>query len=154
MKDMNLMPSALENENLDTITNQFMLIQKAMSGDMKFKLSQVTANASAAALAAADVVYHIGVRLESDAGELHDWYNGKVLIAIADDDTTGVAAIVPAAGEVSMVNGELEVQVTLPTAVWTAGKKATLTISDPATASTGILGVAVANATFVATIVA
>ena len=154
MKDMNLMPSALENENLDTITNQFGMIQKAMSGDMKFKLSQTTANASAAALAAADVVYKIGVRLESAAGELHDWYNGKVLIAIADDDSTGAAAIVPAAGEVAMVKGELEVTVTLPKAVWTAGKAATLTISDPATASTGILGVAIANATFVATIVA
>ena len=154
MKDMNLMPSALENENLDTITNQFALIQKAMSGDMKFKLSQTTANASAAALAAANVVYKIGVRLESAAGELHDWYNGKVLIAIADDDSTGAAAIVPAAGEVAMVKGELEVTVTLPEAVWTPAKAATLTISDPATASTGILGVAVANATFVARIVA
>jgi hypothetical protein len=46
----------------------------------------------------------------------------------------------------------LEVEVTMSKAVWTAGKKATLTVSDLATAGTGILGFVVADKTFVATV--
>jgi type IV secretory pathway TrbD component len=53
-----------------------------------------------------------------------------------------------------MTNGQLTVTVTLPKAVWTATKKATLTVSDPATAGTGICGWVVANKTFVATVTA
>ena len=154
MKAMNLMHHALENENLDTIVNQFSLLQKAMSGDMVFKLSQTTAAPKVADLAAEDAVYNIVIRLESAAGDLHDWYNGKVLLAISDDDSTGAATITPAAGEHNMVNGVLMVEVRMPKAVWTAGKAATLTVSDPATAGTGINGWAVANATFVATVTA
>ena len=154
MKAMNLMHHALENENLDTIVNQFSLLQKAMSGDMVFKLSQTTAAPKVADLAAEDAVYNIVIRLESAAGDLHDWYNGKVLLAISDDDSAGAATITPAAGEHNMVNGVLTVEVRMPKAAWTAGKAATLTVSDPATAGTGINGWAVANATFVATVTA
>lgn len=154
MKAMNLMHHALENENLDTIVNQFSLLQKAMSGDMVFKLSQTTAAPKVADLAAKGAVYNIVIRLESAAGDLHDWYNGKVLLAISDDDSTGAATITPAAGEHNMVNGVLMVEVRMPKAAWTAGKAATLTVSDPATAGTGINGWAVANATFVATVTA
>ena len=154
MKAMNLMPHALENENLETLVDQFALIQKAMSGDMVFKLSQTTAAPTVAALGAADVVYPIKIRLETAAGELHDWYNGEVLLAITDDDSTGAATISPAAGERKMVNGELDVVVTMPKATWTATKAATLTVSDPATAGTGIMGWVVADATFVATVAA
>lgn len=154
MKAMNLMHHALEDENLDTIVNQFSLLQKAMSGDMVFKLSQTTAAPKVADLAAEDAVYNIVIRLESAAGDLHDWYNGKVLLAISDNDSTGAATITPAAGEHNMVNGVLMVEVRMPKAVWTAGQVATLTVSDPATAGTGINGWAVANATFVATVTA
>ena len=63
---------------------------------------------------------------------MHDWYNGKVTLAIAGDDPTGVAEILPAAGEVAMVNGELDVVMTPPpTAVWTKTKIATLTVTPP-----------------------
>lgn len=137
----------------EDINENFKMLTKAMSGDMKFTLSQTTAAApTVAAVTAGDVVFNIGIKLETAAGELHSWYNGKVLLAIADDDSTGVASILPIAGEHAMVNGELSVAVTLPKAVWTAGKKATLTVSDPATAGTGIMGWAVADATFVATV--
>jgi hypothetical protein len=44
--------------------------------------------------------------------------------------------------------------VTLPKAVWTAGNTATLTVSDPVAAGTGICGWAVADKTFVATVTA
>lgn len=139
----------LENAALN---DNFGLMAKAMSGDMKFSLSQTTASPTVAECTAAAQVYNITVSLTTAAGELHNWYNGKVLLAIADDDSTGVASIDPAAGEHAMTNGVLEVEVTMSKAAWTAGKKATLTVSDLATAGTGILGFVVADATFVATV--
>jgi len=135
------------------LNDNFGIFAKAMSGDMAFSLSQTTAAPTVAALGAADVVYKIGIRLETAAGELHRWFNGKIAVAIADDDATGAATVTPT-GETAMTNGELEVTVTLPKAVWTAGKKATLTIGDVSTAGTGILGWAVADKTFVATVAA
>ena len=139
----------LENAALN---DNFGLMAKAMSGDMKFSLSQTTAAPTVAECTAAAQVYNITVSLTTAAGEVHSWYNGKVLLAIEDDDSTGVASIDPAAGERAMTNGVLEVKVTMSKAVWTAGKKATLTVSDLATAGTGILGFVVADATFVATV--
>lgn len=142
------------NDNFQDVVDRFTLLQKAMSGDMQFVLSAATATPLVSELGAADVVYNIIVSLKTAAGELHDWYNGKVLLAIADDDATGNATISPAAGERAMTNGVLAVTVTMPTAVWTATKKATLTVSDLATLGTGILGFVVADATFIATVTA
>lgn len=139
----------LENAALN---DNFGLMAKAMSGDMKFSLSQTTAAPTVAECTAAAQVYNIVISLTTAAGELHSWYNGKVLLAIADTDDTGVASIDPAAGERAMTNGVLEVAVTMSKAVWTANKTATLTVSDLATAGTGILGFVVADATFVATV--
>jgi len=139
----------LENAALN---DNFGLMAKAMSGDMKFSLSQTTAAPTVAECTAAAQVYNITISLTTAAGELHSWYNGKVLLAIADTDDTGVASIDPAAGERAMTNGVLEVEVTMSKAVWTANKTATLTVSDLATAGTGILGFVVADATFVATV--
>jgi len=154
MSDINAFKFKEQQEYINALVDLRTMVTKALSGDMKFTLSQTTAAPTVAAIQAADVTYDIEIRLENAAGDLHDWYNGKVLLAIADDDSTGVAAIDPTAGERSMVNGVLNVAVTLGQATWTAGKKATLTVSDPATASTGICGVAVADATFVATVAA
>ena len=139
----------LENAALN---DNFGLMAKAMSGDMKFSLSQTTAAPTVAECTAAAQVYNITISLTTAAGELHSWYNGKVLLAIADNDDTGTASIDPAAGERAMTNGVLEVEVTMSKAVWTANKTATLTVSDLATAGTGILGFVVADATFVATV--
>lgn len=141
----------LENAALN---DNFGLMAKAMSGDMVFSLSQTTAAPKVAECTAAAQVYNITVSLTTAAGEVHSWYNGKVLLAIEDDDVTGAASIDPAAGERAMTNGVLEVEVTMSKAVWTAGKKATLTVSDLATAGTGILGFVVADKTFVATVAA
>ena len=137
----------LENAALN---DNFGLMAKAMSGDMKFSLSQTTAAPTVAECKAAAQVYNIVISLTTAAGELHSWYNGKVLLAIEDNDGTGVASIDPAAGEHAMTNGVLEVEVTLSKAAWTANSTATLTVSDLATAGTGILGFVVADATFVA----
>ena len=133
-----------------TLNDNFGLMAKAMSGDMVFSLSQTTAAPKAAECNAAAQVYNIVISLTTAAGELHSWYNGKVLLAIEDTDGTGAATISPAAGERAMTNGVLEVEVTLSKAAWTANSTATLTVSDLATAGTGILGFVVADATFVA----
>lgn len=139
----------LDREDLN---DNFAMLAKGMSGNMVFSLSRTTAAPTVAAVTANDQVYPITVSLVDSDGNLHSWYNGPVLLAIADNDSTGVATISPAAGERNMTNGQLVVTVTLGKAVWTASKIATLTVSDPATAGTGICGWVVADKTFVATI--
>ena len=138
----------LERQDLN---DNFALIIKALQGDVVIKLSQATAAPTAAACAAAAQVYPIGIRLETAAGELHNWYNGKIKLAITDDDSTGTATIDPEAGEISMVGGVASVEVTMDKAAWTATKKATLTVSKPTSAKAPILET-VADATFVATV--
>jgi len=138
----------LERQDLN---DNFALLIKALQGDVVIKLSQATAAPTAAACAAAAQVYPIGIRLETAAGELHNWYNGKIKLAIADDDSTGTATIDPEAGEISMVGGVASVEVTMDKAAWTATKAATLTVSKPTSAKSPIMEIA-ANATFVATV--
>ena len=133
-----------------TLNDKFGLMAKAMSGDMVFSLSQTTAAPTVAECTAAAQVYNIAISLTTAAGELHSWYNGKVLLAVADTDGSFHATIDPTAGEHAMTNGVLEVDVTLAKGAWTANSTATLTVSDLATAGTGILGFVVADATFVA----
>lgn len=135
------------------VNENFALLIKALQGDVVIKLSQTTAAPTAAACATAAQVYPIGIRLETAAGELHNWYNGKIKLAIADDDPTGEATIAPEAGEISMVGGVASVTVTMSKAAWTATKKATLTVSKPTSAKSPIMEVA-ADATFVATVAA
>ena len=133
------------------VNENFALLIKALQGDVVIKLSQTTAAPTAAACAAAAQVYNIGIRLETAAGELHNWYNGKIKLAISDDDSTGEATIAPEAGEISMVGGVASVTVTMSKASWTATKAATLTVSKPTSAKSPIMEIA-ANATFVATV--
>ena len=135
----------------ETLNENFAMMGKAASGDMVFKLDQTTAAPGAIALAADGAEYDVTIRLETAAGELHSWYNGKVLLAIADAGA-GTATISPAAGERNMVNGVLTVKVSLDKAAWQPNETATLTVSDPETAGTGIMGWAVADKTFVATV--
>lgn len=133
------------------VNENFALLIKALQGDVVIKLSRTTAAPTAAACAANAQVYPIGIRLETAAGELHNWYNGKIKLAISDDDSTGEATIAPEAGEISMVGGVASVTVTMSKASWTAAKAATLTVSKPTSAKSPIMEIA-ANATFVATV--
>lgn len=133
------------------VNENFALLIKALQGDVVIKLSRTTAAPTAAACAANAQVYPIGIRLETAAGELHNWYNGKIKLAISDDDSTGEATIDPEAGEISMVGGVASVTVTMSKASWTATKAATLTVSKPTSAKSPIMEIA-ANATFVATV--
>lgn len=152
MAHINAFPDKAQQDFISELLDLRPMVTKALSGDMVFKCTPETADPSAAAAAQADIVYKVKVTLESAAGEVHDWYNGPVRLAIADTDDTGVATISPAAGEHNMTNGELEVTVTLPKAEWTATKTVTLTVSDPSDAGTGICGWVVADETFVATL--
>ena len=149
---INSFPDKAQQDYINALLDLRTMVTKALSGDMAFKCTPATAAPSAAAAALNDIVYKVKVTLENAKGEVHSWYNGPVLLAIADDDSTGAATISPAAGEHNMTNGELEVTVTLPKAAWTASKAVTLTVADPATAGTGICGWVVANKTFVATL--
>ena len=133
------------------VNENFALLIKALQGDVVIRLSRTTAAPTAAACAANAQVYPIGIRLETAAGELHNWYNGKIKLAISDDDSTGEATIDPEAGEISMVGGVASVTVTMSKASWTATKAATLTVSKPTSAKSPIMEVA-ADKTFVATV--
>jgi len=149
---LNTMPHAETNENFATMARYMEEVRDALAGDRVISLSQTTATPLVSELGAGDVVYSITISLKNAAGKLLDWYNGKIKLAIADDDTPD-ATIDPEAGEHDMVGGQLTVTVTMPEAVWTAGKKATLTVSAPTTATNAII-TGVANATFVATVTA
>ena len=134
------------------ITANTALIGKVQSGNYAFSVSPATASPTVAQVTANAMAYTVTVSLVDGDGAVYTGYNGKVLLAIADNDDNFSATISPAAGEHAMTNGVLTVVVTLGKGAWTAWKKATLTASDPATAGTGVNGWAVADATFVATI--
>ena len=152
MTHINAFPDKAQQDFISELLDLRPMVTKALSGDMVFKCTPPTAAPSATAAAQAAIVYKVKVTLESAAGEVHDWYNGPVLLAISGTDGTGTATISPAAGERNMTNGELEVTVTLPKVAWTSGSVVTLTVSDPADAGTGICGWTVADTTFVATL--
>ena len=147
------MPHAETNENFAIMAGYMEEVRDALAGDRVIALSQATATPLVSELAADDVVYSITISLKNAAGKLLDWYNGKIKLAIADDDATGAATIDPAAGEHNMVGGQLVVDVTMPKAVWTATKAATLTVYAPTTATNAII-TGVSAKTFVATVTA
>jgi len=146
------MPHAETNENFATMARYMEEVRDALAGDRVISLSQTTATPLVSELGAGDVVYSITISLKNAAGKLLDWYNGKIKLAISDDDTPD-ATIDPEAGEHDMVGGQLTVTVTMPEATWVAGKKATLTVSAPTTATNAII-TGVGTKTFVATVTA
>ena len=146
-------PNAEDNANNAALLANDTMFAKALGGDISIVLSQATAAPTAAECAANAQVYAIGIALKTAAGEIHSWYNGKIKLAIADDDSAGTASIDPEAGEISMVNGEATVVVTMSKSAWTATKAATLTVSKPTSAKAPILET-VADKTFVATVAA
>ena len=141
------------NDNFTLMADYIESVRDALAGDRVISLSQTTATPLVSELGAdGGVVYTITISLKNAAGKLLDWYNGKIKLAIADDDTPN-ATIDPEAGEHDMVGGQLTVTVTMPKATWEAGKVATLTVSAPSSATNAII-TGVANATFVATVTA
>lgn len=140
------------NDNFTLMADYMESVRDALAGDRVISLSQTTATPLVSELGEGDVVYSITISLKNAAGKLLDWYNGKIKLAIADDDTPN-ATIDPAAGEHDMVGGQLDVTVTMPKATWEAGKAATLTVSAPTVATNAII-TGVGAKTFVATVTA
>lgn len=136
-----VLEDAAVNENFD-------LMSKILSGDVKLTLSQ-TAVSVEATDAAAGPSYEIGIRLEYSAGNLHKWYNGKVTLAVADtSDVVGAAmAVDPVAGSYAMDGGTYEATVALSESAWEADDTATLTVTATVCGFN-------ASATFVVTVVA
>lgn len=140
------------NDNFTLMADYMESVRDALAGDREISLSQTTAAPLVSELGDGDVVYSITISLKNAAGKLLDWYNGKIKLAIADNDTPD-ATINPAAGEHDMVGGQLVVTVTMPKATWEAEKTATLTVTAPTTATNAII-TGVGTKTFVATVTA
>lgn len=130
------------------VNENFELMSKILSGDVKLTLSQ-TAVSVEATDAAAGPSYEIGIRLEDSDGNLHKWYNGKVTLAVADtSDVVGAAmAVDPVAGSYAMDGGTYGAKVTLSESAWVANDTATLTVTATVCGFN-------ASATFVVTVVA
>ena len=130
------------------VNENFELMSKILSGDVKLTLSQ-TAVSVEATDAAEGPSYEIGIRLEDSDGNLHKWYNGKVTLAVADtSDVEGAAmAVDPVAGSYAMDGGTYEAKVTLSKSAWKADNTATLTVTATVCGFN-------ASATFVVTVVA
>jgi len=131
-----------------SLNENFSLAAGLLSGDVKLTLSQ-TAVSVEATDAAAGPSYEIGIRLEDSAGNLHEWYNGKVTLAVADtSNVVGAAmAVDPVAGSYAMDGGTYEATVTLSESAWEADDTATLTVTATVCGFN-------ASATFVVTVVA
>ena len=130
------------------VNENFELMSKILSGDVKLTLSQ-TAVSVEATDAAAGPSYEIGIRLEDSAGNLHEWYNGKVTLAVADTSNVEGAAMAvdPVAGSYAMDGGTYKAEVTLSKSAWAPNDTATLTVTAKVCGFN-------ASATFVVTVVA
>lgn len=130
------------------VNENFELMSKILSGDVRLTLSQ-TAVSVKATDAAAGPSYEIGIRLEDSAGNLHEWYNGKVTLAVAETSNVEGAAMAvdPVAGSYAMDGGTYKAEVTLSKSAWASGDTATLTVTATVCGFN-------ASATFVVTVVA
>ena len=134
-------------------------LQKALSGDLVLACSPATAGTSAAVLNAAAAGTHtrtVTINLQDAAAALHKWASLAVAAA-ASEVVVDVDVAAPAVSDATpdLVSGTVDVVLTYDTnagatKTYAAGDTVTLTISAPAG---GILGYAVANATFVDTII-
>jgi hypothetical protein len=136
--------------------NAFQTLMKALSGDFVLKVTPATATPAPTAAAWTQAAV---VTLETADGEVHEWYNGPVTLAIADTSTAGTASITPAAGAHNMTNGQLAVTIAGDAAAWLATETVTLTASMADQDASGdtdknLFGKAVADKTCVLTFTA
>ena len=130
---------------------------KALSGDIVLKCTPATDTPDPTAAAWTQDVL---ITLETADGERHKWFNGKLLLAIADTSTAGTASISPTETAPYMVDGAYTVTIAGDAADWLNTETATLTVNvadqDPAGGTTdySVLGYAVAAKTCVLTFTA
>ena len=127
------------------------LQNKADRGDVVLSCTPATLTSSAAAVtaaisgAAAKFTRAVLVQLKTATGEIHEWFNGSLAIAIADT-ATGTAAIAGGATTVPIVNGQGVVVIEY-TGAWASTNTCTLTVTGGT-----MMGVTVANKTSVDTL--
>ena len=145
MEDLrtNLMNGAGDTDGL---TRSFI---KAIQGDLKLVCTPATIAKTATSAAWSEPII---VTLTNNDGELCQWYNGNVTIAVADS-ATGTASISPTAGAVQMTDGSLTVVLSgdAGTDYWANTQTATLTVSPTANNAGIVQGSLIANATCVVT---
>ena len=138
------------------MNQNFGILMESLMADVagvKFVVSPATAAPLVSELTAGGAEFDVTISLMTGDDILCDWFNDNVKLGITDNDDTGTATIVPAAGNAPMVGGQLKVKVSMDEAVWTAGKKATLTVTRPDASAHPVL-TNISAATFVATVTA
>jgi hypothetical protein len=145
MEDLrtNLMNGAGDTEGL---ARSFI---KAIQGDIKFVCTPSTVTKTPTSDAWTQTVV---VTMTNNDGELCQWYNGNVTLAVGDTGT-GTASITPTAGVVTMTDGSLTVVLAgdAGSTYWKNSETATLTVSPTANNSGIAMGSLIANATCVVT---
>lgn len=145
MEDLrtNLMNGAGDTDGL---TRSFI---KAVQGDLKLVCTPATVAKTATSEAWDETVV---ITLTNNDGEVCQWYNGNITIAVGDTGT-GTASIVPAAGAIQMTDGVATVVLSGDAGVdnWANLQTATLIVSPTANNAGIVQGSLIANATCVVT---
>ena len=115
----------------------FVSFVKAQYGDYTFTVVPDIPTVTSPDLNEGPTLIPVTISLTTAAGEVHRWYNGPLKIAVSDDDDTGAATLSPSTTTPNLTNGAYTVNLVLSDAVWTVGKKAWITASDPDTTGFG-----------------
>jgi hypothetical protein len=107
---------------------QWYQLWKFLSGDIDSAVDGVTADVTGATDGATTQTFEIS--LVDSSGNVYEFYNGPIKLAISDTSTNGTAAIDPTSTTPDMTNGKYTVSITFG-GTWVNGETATLTISDP-----------------------
>ena len=103
------------------------------SSNMSLKIyptTKSTAHASAASR-------NVRIQLENGSGQVHEWYNGPLTVAISKSSAGGTATI--AATSVTMVNGAIDILIT-EGGTWLAADTNTLTVTLPTIMGAAVTG--------------
>lgn len=143
------------SHSLGPILKSVAQMEKALNGDMVLSCSPATLGSSAATVAAAiagtasKFTRTVTLYLKDAAGNLHDWFDGALGIAVTEVTAgNGVSAIKDGASTVTFSKGVASVVIEY-TGTWAAADTQTLTV----TGSTRF-GFAITNKTSVDTLVA
>lgn len=127
--------------------------QKAISGDMVLSVSPATLGSSAAAVTAAiggaagKFTRTVTIKLQTAAGQVHEWFQGTFAIA-ASKTGSGTIAIAGGLSSATFVNGVATVTLEY-TGAWASTNTATLTVTGGTK-----LGYTISDKTSVDTLVA
>ncbi len=107
---------------------QWYQLWKFLSGDIDSAVNGVTDNVEGPTDGVTTQTFEISL-VDKD-GNVYEFYNGPIKLAIAKSSTGGTIAIDPASTTPNMKNGRYTVSIIFG-GTWATGDTATLTISDP-----------------------